>query len=68
MITLGKKLKTNFKLKVVAHGVESEVTFKDLLKRRTIVSVYMKITPVPAISKTTPWLRIPLSLRKLATI
>ena len=42
MITLGKKLKTNFKLKVVAQGVESEVTFKDLLKRRTIVSVYMK--------------------------
>ena len=42
MITPGKKLKTNFKLKVVAHGVESEVTFKDLLKRRTIVSVYMK--------------------------
>lgn len=42
MITPGKKLKTNFKLKVVAQGVESEVTFKDLLKRRTIVSVYMK--------------------------
>ncbi len=42
MITLEKKLKTNFKLKVVAQGVESEVTFKDLLKRRTIVSVYMK--------------------------
>jgi len=42
MITPGKKLKTNFKLKVVALGVESEVTFKDLLKRRTIVSVYMK--------------------------
>ena len=42
MITPGKKLKTNFKLKAVAQGVESEVTFKDLLKRRTIVSVYMK--------------------------
>jgi peroxiredoxin Q/BCP len=42
MITPGKKLKVNFKLKVVAHGGESEVTFKDLLKRRTIVSVYMK--------------------------
>jgi peroxiredoxin Q/BCP len=42
MITPGKKLKTNFKLKVVAQGVESEVTFKDLLKRRTIVSVYRK--------------------------
>ena len=42
MITAGKKLKTNFKLKVVAQGVESEVAFKDLLKRRTIVSVYMK--------------------------
>jgi peroxiredoxin Q/BCP len=45
MITPGKKLKTNFKLKVVAQGVESEVTFKDLLKRRTIVSVYMKNNP-----------------------
>ena len=42
MITAGKKLKTNFKLKVVAQGVESEVAFEDLLKRRTIVSVYMK--------------------------
>jgi len=42
MITPGKKLKANFKLKVVTRGVESEVAFKDLLKRRTLVSVYMK--------------------------
>jgi peroxiredoxin Q/BCP len=42
MITVGKKLKTNFKLGVVANGAEKEVTFKDLLTRRTIVSVYMK--------------------------
>ena len=42
MITPGKKLKTNFKLKVVADGTAKEVTFRDLLTRRTIVSVYMK--------------------------
>jgi peroxiredoxin Q/BCP len=42
MITPGKKLKTNFKLNVVAAGVAQEVVFKDLLTRRTIVSVYMK--------------------------
>jgi peroxiredoxin Q/BCP len=42
MITPGKKLKTNFKLNVVADGVAKEVAFKDLLTRRTIVSVYMK--------------------------
>ena len=42
MISPGKKLKTNFKLKVVAAGAEKEVAFKDLLTRRTIVSVYMK--------------------------
>ncbi len=42
MITPGKKLKTNFKLSVVADGVAKEVVFKDLLTRRTIVSVYMK--------------------------
>jgi peroxiredoxin Q/BCP len=42
MISPGKKLKTNFKLKVVAVGAEKEVAFKDLLTRRTIVSVYMK--------------------------
>ncbi len=42
MITTGKKLKTNFKLKVVRNGAESEVLFKDLLIQPTIVSVYMK--------------------------
>ena len=42
MISIGKKLKTNFKLKVVAAGATQEVTFADLLTRRTIVSVYMK--------------------------
>ncbi len=42
MITPGQKLKTDFKLKVVADGVAKEVAFKDILTRRTIVSVYMK--------------------------
>lgn len=42
MITTGKKLKTNFKLKVVRAGAEAEVAFKDLLTQPTIVSVYMK--------------------------
>jgi peroxiredoxin Q/BCP len=42
MITTGKKLRTNFKLSVVADGVAKEILFKDLLTRRTIVSVYMK--------------------------
>ena len=42
MITPGKKLKTNFKLTVVADGAAKEVAFRDLLTRRTIVSVYMK--------------------------
>ena len=42
MISPGKKLKTNFKLKVVQDGAESEVAFSELLTRRTIVSVYMK--------------------------
>jgi len=42
MISTGKKLKTNFKLKVVRAGAESEVSFKDLLTKPTIVSVYMK--------------------------
>jgi peroxiredoxin Q/BCP len=42
MITPGKKLKTNFKLNVVADGAAKEMAFKDLLTRRTIVSVYMK--------------------------
>ena len=42
MISPGKKLKANFKLKVVQDGAEKEVAFADLLTRRTIVSVYMK--------------------------
>lgn len=42
MISPGKKLKTNFKLKIVQNGAESEALFGDLLTRRTIVSVYMK--------------------------
>jgi peroxiredoxin Q/BCP len=42
MISTGKKLKTSFKLTVVEAGAAKEVAFKDLLKRRTIVSVYMK--------------------------
>ena len=42
MISAGKKIKTNFKLKVVREGEQSEVVFKDLLTRPTIVSVYMK--------------------------
>ena len=42
MISPGKKLPTNFKLKIVRDGAEQEVLFADLLTRRTIVSVYMK--------------------------
>jgi thioredoxin-dependent peroxiredoxin len=42
MIITGQKLKTNFKLKVVRDGAQSEVVFKDLLTKPTIVSVYMK--------------------------
>jgi len=42
MIAPGQKLKTNFNVKVVRQGVTEEVTFKDLLTRRTVVSVYMR--------------------------
>lgn len=42
MISPGKKLKLNFKLKVVHGGAEKETAFAGLLTRRTIVSVYMK--------------------------
>ncbi|MCX6955698.1 MAG: redoxin domain-containing protein [Verrucomicrobia bacterium] len=42
MISVGKKLQGNFKLKIAYEGVQREVTFSDLLTRRTIVSVYMK--------------------------
>lgn len=42
MIKLGQKIKSQFKLKIVRDGNEAEVSFKDLLDRRAIVSVYMK--------------------------
>jgi peroxiredoxin Q/BCP len=42
MISAGKKLQTNFKLKIVQNGTESGALFGDLLTRRTLVSVYMK--------------------------
>lgn len=42
MISPGKRLKTKFKLNLVQNGVAREVTFAELLTRRTIVSVYMK--------------------------
>lgn len=42
MLKPGQKIKTAFKLKVVRDGNEAEVTFKELLTRPTIVSVYMK--------------------------
>lgn len=42
MIAPGKKLKLNFKVKVLQGDEEKEVTFKALLTRRTIVSVYMR--------------------------
>lgn len=42
MITPGERLDLGFKLQVLRDGVAKEMTFADLLKRRTIVSVYMK--------------------------
>lgn len=42
MIAPGQKLKTNFKVKVVRDGGTQEAAFKDLLTRRTVVSVYMR--------------------------
>lgn len=42
MIAVGQKLTTDFTLDVVRDGVAKEVAFRDLLTRRTIVSVYMK--------------------------
>lgn len=42
MISEGKKLDTNFSLKVVKNGEEKEVQFSELLDRPAIVSVYMK--------------------------
>lgn len=42
MIAPGERLDLGFKLQVLRDGVAKEMTFADLLKRRTIVSVYMK--------------------------
>jgi len=42
MIETGKKIDTDFELKVVQDGEEKEVKFADLLDQKTIVSVYMK--------------------------
>ncbi len=42
MIAPGQKLKLDFKLKVLEGDEEKEVAFKELLTRRTVVSVYMK--------------------------
>ncbi len=42
MITAGQKLKTQFKLKIVRDGAQSEVVFQDLLTKPAIVSVYMR--------------------------
>lgn len=42
MIQPGKKIKTDFKLKIVRDGAQEEVTFKSLLDRPVIVSIYMK--------------------------
>ena len=42
MIEKGKKINTDFSLKVVQNGEEKEVKFSELLNRPTIVSVYMK--------------------------
>ena len=42
MIAAGEKLDVGFKLKLVHGGAVKEMEFRDLLTRRTIVSVYMK--------------------------
>ena len=42
MIAVGQKLPAGFTLSVVRDGVASEVVFRDLLTRPTVVSVYMK--------------------------
>ena len=42
MISKGEKLKVKFRVKAVAGGAVREVEFGELLRRRTIVSVYMK--------------------------
>ncbi len=42
MISPGQKIKTEFRLKVIQRDEVKEVTFNELLTRRTIVSVYMR--------------------------
>ncbi len=42
MIQTGLKLDLNFRLKVLLDGVPQEVAFSSLLRRRTIVSVYLR--------------------------
>ena len=42
MIAPGEKLDARFRLKVVQAGAVKEVEFRELLTRRTVVSVYMK--------------------------
>ncbi|MBL9192950.1 MAG: redoxin domain-containing protein [Opitutaceae bacterium] len=42
MISPGKKFKLSLPLHVLRQGEEAETTLKQLLKRRTILSVYMK--------------------------
>lgn len=42
MIVKGQKMRTDFELKVVRHGVDKLIKFNELLDRRTVVSVYMK--------------------------
>jgi len=42
MISKGEKIDAGFTLKIVRDGEEKEVTFKELLDRPAIVSVYMR--------------------------
>lgn len=42
MVSPGQKINVGFRLKVVRDGMVKEMSFADLLTRRTIVSVYMK--------------------------
>ena len=42
MVVPGQKIDLHFPVKAVREGVAKEVTFADLLMRRTVVSVYMK--------------------------
>lgn len=42
MIAVGSKINTNFELQIVQNGEEKSITFKDILDKPVIVSVYMK--------------------------